>query len=395
LYDLLGIDWPALKLLNSFGFFVALAFVTASFLLTLEIKRKTQLGIFKPERRIHMVGEAPKLLDIIGQGIFWFIVGWKLIYLLLNSAALFEAGSTPQRHIFSGEGYLLLGIALGAAAAWLKYRSAKKAQLEIPEQREEIFQPWFHAGSITFVSAIAGLSGAKLFHLFENPDEFFDFFAHPSLESFLSGLTVYGGLIMGSLGVYLYARKNKLYFAALADAATPGMMLAYGIGRIGCQVSGDGDWGITNASTKPGLLSWIPDWMWSYRYPNNVNGVGIPIIDCDPHFEGYCTELPFGVYPTPLYETMMATLIFFILWMLRKRLGGAWQITSCYLMLNGIERFLIEQIRVNNKFGLLGMQVTQAEVIAVVFFFAGLGLFFWSRKQKLTRPAEPHPVEDV
>jgi prolipoprotein diacylglyceryltransferase len=121
--------------------------------------------------------------------------------------------------------------------------------------------------------------------------------------------------------------------------------------------------------------------MWSYNYPNNVNREGIMMMDCDPHFNGYCTELPQGVFPTPFYETLMALAIFFILWSLRKRIKTAGIITSLYLLLNGLERLLIEQIRVNNKFDFLGMKVTQAEVIACLFILSGAALLYYFTKK--------------
>ena len=76
-------------------------------------------------------------------------------------------------------------------------------------------------------------------------------------------------------------------FLRLADATAPGLLLAYGIGRIGCHVSGDGDWGIPNTLPKPGWLSWAPDWIWAYAYPNNVNRVGIRIPNNSEHWDKF------------------------------------------------------------------------------------------------------------
>ena len=77
-------------------------------------------------------------------------------------------------------------------------------------------------------------------------------------------------------------------------------MIAYGVGRIGCQVSGDGDWGIDNPNPQPEWLSWFPEWTWSYNFPNNVNQVGRYITESDPWaiFEGYGTCLDVPVFPT-------------------------------------------------------------------------------------------------
>ena len=199
---------------------------------------------------------------------------------------------------------------------------------------------------------------------------------------------------MGALGVYIYARKHKINFLHLCDATAPGLMLAYGIGRIGCQISGDGDWGIANAAPKPAWLSWAPDWMWSYTYPNNVNSVfggpyqggyqGKLITEADPYpmFEGFRgTFLDPGVFPTPFYETVMATIIFLILWFLRKRIKIPGIIFGLYLIFNGFERFWIEKIRVNSMYDIGGLQITQAEIISTILFISGIILVIYLRKK--------------
>jgi len=394
LLDLFGIDWPWTKLLNSFGFFVALAFVAASYTLSRELRRKESQGLVKGEKRKFITGKGPDWMDIITNAFLGFILGWKFIYLFLNSSRLFVPGQSPQEHIFSTEGNFGLGIFLALAFGGWRWWYYKKRQLPTPKEEVVDFHIYEYTGTITFIAAVCGIAGAKLFHLFENPDEFIAFFSRPDLQSFLSGLTVYGGLIMGAAGVLYFAWRKNIPFLHLTDAATPGMILAYGIGRIGCQVSGDGDWGVVNAAPKPGWLSWLPDWAWSYDYPNNVNQVlgpsadtfGMRITDPNvPCWDGYCTHLVPSVWPTPLYETVMATLIFILLWSLRKRIKVAGVITGLYLVFNGLERFLIESIRVNNKFDLLGIQATQAQVIAVCFMIAGGAMLFWRWKvsQKL------------
>ncbi len=101
----------------------------------------------------------------------------------------------------------------------------------------------------------------------------------------------------------------------VADRFAPAMMLAYGIGRMGCQVSGDGDWGIVNTHPKP--FAGLPDWAWSYTFPHNVIGEGITLPGCTGH---YCTQLPEGVFPTSLYEIIAALLLFAFLWSIRKKI---------------------------------------------------------------------------
>ncbi|MCC6599269.1 MAG: prolipoprotein diacylglyceryl transferase [Crocinitomicaceae bacterium] len=381
--DLFGIDWPWMKLLNSFGFFVALAFIAASITLSRELKRKEAIGVLRPEKRKLIIGEAPKWGEIAMNGVIGFIIGWKFIYLFVNSSRLFNGHESPQHHIFSSEGYWLMGLALGTGFAWWRYRDFKKNQLPVPEEKIVDFHKYEYTGTITFLAAIFGIAGAKLFHLFENPKEFIQFFTHPDLEGFLSGLTIYGGLIVGGGGVLLYAWRKNIPPLVLCDATTPGLMLAYGIGRIGCQVSGDGDWGVANLAAKPGWLSWLPDWIWAYDYPNNVNGVGEPLTN-GIIFDGYGTHLVPPAFPTPFYETVMALIIFLVLWWLRKKIATAGIITALYLVLNGIERFFIEKIRVNHEIEWLGIKATQAEFISVLFVVAGvsMGLFLLLRKRE-------------
>ena len=99
-------------------------------------------------------------------------------------------------------------------------------------------------------------------------------------------------------------------------------------------------------------------------------------------YPGYGTHLVPGVFPTPLYEIAAAIAIFIFLWAIRKRVSAAGVITAGYLILNGLERFFIEKIRVNNKFNFLGMEATQAEIIAVLFMLGGLTLLYFSLRRK-------------
>jgi|JI6StandDraft_1071083.scaffolds.fasta_scaffold09074_3 phosphatidylglycerol:prolipoprotein diacylglycerol transferase len=397
LYDMFGIDWQWTKLLNSFGFFVAMAFVTASYFLSAELRRKAHQGLFEPQLKKIVIGESPNWMDIITSAFMGFLIGWKMLYLFLNGSELFSNGSNPQQEIFSLHGNIILGILLAIGFGVWRWWDYKRRQLTEPKEQEFLQYPHHITGNIVFATAIFGIIGAKLFHLLENPDELREFFAHPSFNSFVSGLTVYGGLILGSIGTLIYARIKKIELWPLCDAAAPSMILGYGIGRIGCQVSGDGDWGIANTAAKPEWLSWLPDWMWAYDYPNNVNydasyqGHLGPLNDTFvepitnptlPCFDGYCTHLSPPVFPTPFYETIMAVIIFLILWRLRKRIQIPGFIFGLYLILNGIERFFIEKIRVNNKFDFFGMEGTQAELIAVIFMLVGIAILILQTKKQ-------------
>jgi prolipoprotein diacylglyceryltransferase len=180
------------------------------------------------------------------------------------------------------------------------------------------------------------------------------------------------------------------------DACAPGLFLAYGVGRLGCQVSGDGDWGIVNLKPKPGWMSWLPDWFWAYDYPNNVNGAYNPFTDPTSteyqqseltHAVGsqlnpdYIVHLTSPVFPTPLYEAVANILFFFILWSQRKKFASPGALFSVYLIFNGLERFLIELIRVNTTlFNIGSYHVTQAEVIALCLFTLGVIGLIWTKK---------------
>ena len=226
--------------------------------------------------------------------------------------------------------------------------------------------------TITMIALATGFAGAKLFHVLENLDQFA---LDPVGMIFSSGgFTFYGGLIIAALTIIWYLRKRDLSVPIFADSLAPGLMIAYGIGRIGCHLAGDGDWGIaSDIASRP---SWIPVWLWAETYDRNILGVDL-------------SSAP--VYPTPIYEFFAAAIIFAILWSVRKHPFVAGWLFSLYLVFNGIERFLIEKIRVNNVFELFGMEVTQAEVIAVSIFLLGvIGLIKTTRRTSVeTKEALP------
>jgi prolipoprotein diacylglyceryltransferase len=372
LLDLTGLDVPFLKFMNSFGFFVAVAFVFASWTLSLELRRRERTGLLQSSVRKVTVGLPATPTELIINGLIGFLLGFKAFYLLFNFT---EATSDPQAFLLSGTGSFIGGLIGGALMAWQRWREKDKAKLAKPRTEEVRMLPSDHANNITLRAALWGIIGAKLFHWLENPDEFLRFVQNPSGEMIFSGLTMYGGLIVAGFMVIRYFKQHDIPVWQGADSAAPGVMLAYGIGRMGCQVSGDGDWGIVNTT----LLGPGPKWFWQYDYPNNVNSVGIPLTDGRPCFDGYCMVLPETVFPTPLYEIIVSVGFFFLLWSLRKRLQPAGMIFFLYLFLNGLERFFIEKIRVNVQ--VLGT-ITQAEIIATLLMIAGIGGMLWLRKTK-------------
>ena len=213
--------------------------------------------------------------------------------------------------------------------------------------------------TLCLVGFLAGLVGAKVFHLLEHPREFLADPLHMLFNT--GGLTFFGGLIASVAAGAFYARRNGALLPLLLDVFAPALMLAYGVGRIGCQIAGDGDWGIAVTSPAP---AWLPDWLWAQTYDDNIAHVEIP---------------PPGVYPAPLYETLMAFALFGLLWTLRKHTRAPGWLFGLYLLLAGAERFLIELIRVNTTYSIFGMEITQAQLIATACVFAGM-IVMWRRR---------------
>ncbi len=364
--DLFGVEWKFLRFVNSFGFFVAIAFIICAVVLANELRRKSRQGLFQPTEMQVMVGRPATFLDIALNFLLGFLLGYKIVALFIMDSTATE---DPQAFIFSSLGSWPAGIGLGLLFAGLKWWEKNKQKLSKPEKRTVRIWPHDRVGEITIIALIFGLLGAKLFDIFEN---WSGFLKEPSAYLFSAkGLTFYGGLICAALAIWWYARKHKIGFWHLNDAMAPTMMLAYSLGRIGCQVSGDGDWGLPNSSPKP--FSWLPDWMWSYRYPHNVNEVGELIPGCTD--VKFCKQLPEGVYPTPFYEIVACFILFLVIWSLRKKFKIPGTLFALYLMLNGMERFFIEKIRVNTTMNFLGITVTQAELISSLLFLSGL--FIW------------------
>lgn len=360
----------------TFGTLVAISFLLAAWTLKMELKRKEKLGLIFPEKQTMLIGQPASAMDLISNGIFGFILGFKLVYIFAESNQFF---SDPPGILLSTKGNFPGAIAGAALFVYLKYREKNKEKLPEPRIQEITVSPFQRVPEFTMAAAFGGLLGAKIFHIFEY---WSDFMADPVGMFFSgSGLTMYGGLIVGAIATIWYGKKHGVPMLQLSDAAAPGLMLAYGTGRIGCQLAGDGDWGIINMAPKPGWMSFLPDWFWSFKYPHNVISEGVQIPGCEGR---HCFELMHGVYPTPLYESIACILLFFLLWWMRKKTSIPGMIFSFYLLFNGIERFLIESIRVNSKYHVAGIEFTQAQLISLLLIVTGLaGIFILRSRRKL------------
>ena len=265
------------------------------------------------------------------------------------------------------------------SAAWLSrreldrmYKAGYLTSVALPASKGKVrgrrktayVSPSHLIGTVVVIAVVGGLAGAKVFHILENME---DFRTNPAGMIFSKGgLTFYGGLLVAGFGIVWYVRKKGVKLATFCDALIPNVLLAYGIGRIGCHLAGDGDWGI--AADPAARPSFVPVWLWGETYPNNILGLTLPET---------------GVYPTSLYEFGMALILFGILYGLRKHPFKWGWIFSLTMVFFGAERLLIEQIRVTARSEIFGLEVSQAMLISSVMIVLGvIGLVRTTRRRE-------------
>ncbi|CAN5629572.1 prolipoprotein diacylglyceryl transferase [soil metagenome] len=206
---------------------------------------------------------------------------------------------------------------------------------------------------VTLIALIGGVIGSKLFYVLEE----WNFGSALPLSSYFtkdilfspSGLTFYGGLILALIAIIIFCRIKKIPVLKMLDMLAPSTMLSYGIARIGCHLSGDGDYGKTVNGTFWEFLG--------YSYSKGT----VP------------TPPGVLVHPTSVYEFVACTLLFIYMWKIRKKYNHAGMIFYLYLILAGIERFLIEIIRLNPK---VVFNLSQAQLISIIMMVVGGILFF-------------------
>lgn len=379
-HDILGTTPDnGLSVFKTFGFFLAIAFLASAIVYRAELKRKADEGIFSSVTVRVIEGLPASWSDILINAVAGFFFVGKGVYGYLHFT---EFRQDPASIVLSGKFHYpaaLLGALLFGGLIWW---DARRKQTPQPTERLVQLFPHDRISEMTVWAAVGGILGAKVFDLFDN----WNAFLRDPLGSLLSGggLAFYGGLILGFVAVVWYQWRLKIPFLHAADAVAPALTTGYGVGRIGCQLSGDGDWGIVNTAAKPGWASFLPDWAWAYRYPHHVLNTphtdpvpSVPIEGCTWE---YCMQLAEPVYPTPLYEIAAMAAVFALLWFLRKKITIPGLLFFIYLALIAIERFTVEKIRVNVRHeGFLGM--TQAELISVAFVLISIagGIYCWKR----------------
>ncbi|MBE2279440.1 MAG: prolipoprotein diacylglyceryl transferase [Ignavibacteriaceae bacterium] len=262
---------------------------------------------------------------------------------------------------------LMLGIAF-IVASWILTRELRRKNLD----------PNFST-EITLLAIIFGIAGSKIAHLIANPSEF----AADPVGSLFSpgGLTFHGGLILATIAIYIFVKRKGIPFLFIADSAAPSLAIAYGIGRIGCHLSGDGDYGLpTN----------LP---WGVNYENGIVQPSLMFAGSD-----IARAFPNGIvpdntplHPTPIYEFLLMGIIFLILWKLRTKAMPDGFLFSLYLLLAGFERLMIEFIRLNPKL-LFGL--SEAQLVATGLIIAGgYGVFYFSKNKDLPKYSPPQHLQ--
>jgi len=226
---------------------------------------------------------------------------------------------------------------------------------------EELGKPGDWAYEMGFAALIGGVVGSRLYFIVENYDQVSDDLLGNLFSG--SGLVWYGGVLGGALAVVLWAWWRGFLGLTLLDVAAPALALGYAVGRIGCQLSGDGDYG------EP----W--DGPWAMSYPDGV----VPTEE--------------RVHPTPVYETLAMALGAWLLWRLRDRVRPG-MLFALYLVYAGAERFLVEFVRRNDAVA-LGLTAPQLQSVAMILAGAAWIAIVVRRHGAITRAAADGAARDA
>ncbi len=213
-----------------------------------------------------------------------------------------------------------------------------------------------YSSSIVITGAVAGLIGSRIYAIL---DDLPTYLADPKSMIFSgSGFVFYGGMIGGILGVYLVSRWYRIGFAVTMDMCAPAIAVGQAIGRIGCQLAGDGDWG---------LPSNLP---WAMAYPRAIVGWNPEtVLKLDEHYRLVSGFFPgVRVHPAPVYETILYLGVFAILWSMRKTYHPVGRLMYWYLVLAGAVRFLVEFVRINPR---VFHGLSEAQLIAIAMMIVG------------------------
>lgn len=233
--------------------------------------------------------------------------------------------------------------------------------LVIARRLRELEKPVDWAYELVFAALLGGVIGARGYYLIQN----YSTVKHDLIGSVFSGsgLVWYGGAIGGAIGVLLWMRWRDAMQLRMFDMAATALALGYGIGRIGCQVSGDGDYGIRSS---------LP---WAMGYPHGT----VP------------TPPGVTVQPTPIYETVAMCLLAYLLWQLRDRVRPG-VVFALYLVFSGLERLLVEFIRRNAE---VWAGLTAPQLESIVLMIVGLAWLAWMTREDGMSGLRARPAVDA
>jgi phosphatidylglycerol:prolipoprotein diacylglycerol transferase len=257
-----------------------------------------------------------------------------------------------------------LMMALGFIAADLICTSEFKRRGLNPDQ----------ASMLVLWAALGGIAGSRLYDVIDNWPQYA---AHPSSIIFSgAGFVWFGGLMGGIAVSFLVVRHYHLKWLVAADCLAPGIAIGQALGRVGCLLSGDGDWG---------MESKLP---WAMSYPHAIVGwTGRTVLALNhanqlvagPGCNDYGCASWVRVHPAPIYEALLYTGVCLFLWSIRKRPQPDGRLFFLYMILAGASRFMVEFIRVNPR---VFMGLSEAQLIAALMIIGGLALYAWSRTQQ-------------
>jgi phosphatidylglycerol---prolipoprotein diacylglyceryl transferase len=215
------------------------------------------------------------------------------------------------------------------------------------------------ASNITIVALIFGIAGAKVLYLIENWNSFVR--APVDMTFSAGGLTWYGGFFLGIVAVMLYVRSKKISMLTVLDGLGVALVLAYGVARLGCHFSGDGDYGF------PTDLPWGTNYSHGTYPPSRAFAI----------FPEITSQFPNGIvpndipcHPTPVYEMILGIFGFILMWtVFRKRNYPPGMLFAIYLIMAGLFRFGVEFLRLNPR---LAFGLSEAQLISVVLFAVGV-----------------------
>jgi phosphatidylglycerol---prolipoprotein diacylglyceryl transferase len=322
LFEIFGIS------VYSFGLMMGISFIVGSLILTSEMKRKN-INI-----------ESSDAVIFFLRILYAAIVGFALVCYILSPGItqnIFDILFGSALHAVITAAFLIVGIFL--------FRKPSEGLFDL-------------AGGVTILAVVYGVTGSKILYLIESWHQFLH---NPFGEAFSpGGLTWYGGFVLVTGVIFWCSKKVNIKFWKIADAVAPALLLSYGIARIGCHLAGDGDYGF------PTSLPWGTNYS-KGTFPPSLAFRDFPEIAS--HYPGGVVPDNTPCHPTPIYELIMCSILFYFLWRYRKKIVADGRMFMWYLIAAGSERFLIEFIRLNPRI-LFGL--SEAQLISIVLIACGL-----------------------